>query len=167
MKLYHGTYNEKIADILREGVLDNFKVDETTKEIDELIEKCIGLNLTENALYLTNDIECTQCAYDYEFTLEVGKDLDPNYLFVADNMSRDEILCYYDDGEVGKDAVNRYRESFISYDEYLKVKEEYDEKYFPEFLYFKEVDITNHKEEAINHLKEEELYDEELGIFLA
>ena len=50
-------------------------------------------------------------------------------------MSKEE----FDD--ISRKYINEYIESFMSYTEYLKVKDEYKVKYSPEFLYFGEAKI--------------------------
>lgn len=137
MKLYHGTYEENIDKIKKDGYIDNKKALEDTLEIDNIIEEYIGKKITNNAVYLTDDILCTQMAYDYEFVVDTSQ-LNTNLLYVAENLYRDEILGYGNDCEEGRNAINNYIKSFIPFDEYINNSAKYES---PEFLYFDKIYI--------------------------
>ena len=151
MNLYHGTYNDTLIEILKCGYLDNTKAFEDTLYVDKLIEDYIGEKLTNNALYLTDDIISAQLSFDYEIKLTVDVDLDRNKLFVAEYNYKDEILAYGDDSNEGVEAIKNYIKSFISYDEYVNNSIKYES---PEFLYFDKVNIEHLKENILKHLIE-------------
>lgn len=162
MRLYHGTYNENLIEILKCGYLDNTKVFKDTLYVDKLIEKYLGKKLTNDALYLTDNIFSAH-DFDYEFKLIVDVDLDREKLFVAEYNYRDEIMAYGDDCKEGIEAIENYIKSFVSYNEYISKHLNYE---CPEFLYFDTVDIEHFDEEIFNHLEETGEYEEELKVFL-
>lgn len=163
MKLYHGTNNDELIQILKSGYLDNTKAFDDTLYVDNIIENYLGKKLTNNATYLSNDIISTQMAFDYEFKLIIDEDLDREKLFVAEYNYRDEIMAYGDDCEEGINAIKNYIKSFISYDEYINNNIKYEN---PEFLYFDTINIEAFDEEILEHLKETGEYEEELKYFL-
>ena len=162
MKLYHGTNNNELIKILKSGYLDNTKAFEDTLYIDKLIEEYLGRKLTNDAIYLSDDIVSTQLSFDYEFGLTVDVDLDREKLFVVEYNYRDEIMAYDNDCREGVEAIENYIKSFISYDEYINKSLKYKS---PEFLYFDIVNIEHLDKEVLNHLEESEEFKEELKIF--
>lgn len=163
MKLYHGTNNDELLKILKSGYLDNTKAFEDTLYVDKIIEKYLGKKLTNDAIYLSNDIISTQMSFDYEFKLIVDKDLNREKLFVAEYNYRDEIMAYGDDCKEGIESIEKYIKSFVPYNEYINKSLKYEN---PEFLYFDNVNIEDFDEEILNHLKETGEYEEELKYFL-
>lgn len=162
MRLYHGTYNENLIEILKCGYLDNTKAFKDTLRADKLIEKYLGKKLTNDALYLTDDIYSTH-DFDYDFKLIVDVDLDREKLFVAEHTYRDILINFEDDCKEGVDAMKNYIKSFVSYNEYISKHLNYE---CPEFLYFDTVDIEHLDEEIFNHLEETGEFEEELKVFL-
>lgn len=84
MRLYHGTNNDELLKILKSGYLDNTKAFEDTLYVDKILENYLGRKLTNDAIYLGNDIISSQMSFDYEFELIVDKDLNREKLFVAE-----------------------------------------------------------------------------------
>lgn len=163
MRLYHGTNNDELLKILKSGYLDNTKAFEDTLYVDKILENYLGRKLTNDAVYLGNDIISTQMSFDYEFELVVDKDLNREKLFVAEYNYRDEIMAYGDDCKEGIEAIENYIKSFIHYDEYVNKSLKYEN---PEFLYFDSINIEHFDKEILNHLKEAEEYEDELKDFL-
>lgn len=135
MILYHGTYEENIEQIKKDGYIDNTKSLEDTLEIDRIIEGYTGKKITNNAVYLTNDIICTQMAYDYEFIVNTEQ-LNTDLLYVAEHTYRDEIFAYGNDCSEGVNAINNYIKSFIPFKDYINNNLKYES---PEFLYFDKI----------------------------
>ena len=148
MKLFHGTYEEKLLDIIKDGYLDNTKYSEDTKYVDDMIEKYCGKKLVNNAIYLGNDLISIRGCFDYEFQIDVDTDLNKELLFVANYEYRDEILAYGDNCEEGVEAIKNYINSFVPYKDY---KNNY---YNAEYLYFDKINIEKFKEEVEEFLKE-------------
>ena len=163
MRLYHGTNNDELIKILKCGYLDNTKAFEDTLYVDKLIEEYLGRKLTNDAIYLSDDIIITRLDFDYEFVLKVDVDLDREKLFVAEYNYRDEIMAYGDDCKEGVEAIENYIKSFVSYDEYVNKSLKYE---CPEFLYFDSIEIEHFDEDILNHLEEIGEYEEELKSFL-
>lgn len=168
MKLYHGTFNDVLLKIINSKVLDNTKTAEVTEEFDNVIERYLGFNLTENALYMSDN---TATGYDFYFELNVEKDLDVDYLFVADTHLREEILDYIEDDKI-LNAVKKYKNSLVPFTQYLKEKRRYE---CAEYLYFKEIDILayleKNKQDILEHLEEDwgfnEDYKEQIKDYIA
>lgn len=138
MMLYHGTYEENVENIIKDGYIDNKKSLEDTLIIDKIISEYMGKLITNNAVYLTDDIMCTQLAYDFEFKVDVSQ-LDTKLLYVADNSLRDEILAYGNDCKEGIKAIEDYVKSFVLFDEYIANQNKYNN---PEYLYFDKIYIN-------------------------
>lgn len=169
MKLYHGTYLENLIEIIKSGKLDNKKVSETTQLFDELFEIMIGENFTKYAIYMSDDLECTRFAYDYEFELNTNN-LDTNCLFVADFTKREEAFAS-EDSEQSKILSREYKDSFIPYNEYKCIKNEYDKNHtLREYLYFKDIDVSDYiksnKEDILEIFENEWLYQEDYKTLL-
>lgn len=166
MKLYHGTYLDKLVEIIKDGVLDNTKVDCSTFEFDEMFEKYLGHNFTKNAIYLTDDIECAMYGYEYEFTIDTDSDfINTNYLYVADFDKREEINCAETEEEI-INLIKEYKESFIPYNEYVNCYESYNETHtLREFLYFGKINVSNevndNKEDILARFEFDWVYDED------
>lgn len=154
MNLYHGTYEENLLEIINTGYLDNTKCLGDTLEVDRILENYLGKKLTNDAVYLTDDIICTQMAYDFEFKINTNE-LDTKYLYVAEYCFRDEIMAYSDDCEEGIEAIKNYIESFVSFGEYINNKLKYEN---PEFLYFNKIDISKSKDEVMRYLEEQKTF---------
>lgn len=171
MKLYHGTYLDELVKIIKDGKLDNTKVNESTSEFDAIFEEITGENFTKNALYFSDDIECVVSGYDFEFVVDTeGSFIDTKYLFVADFEKREEIMCATTDEEK-RMRVQEYKDSFIPYDEYEKCWVSYDKKHtLREFLYFNTVDISldieENKEEILEVFEDNWSYPQDYKVLL-
>lgn len=157
MYLYHGTYPENIEGILKDGYIDNTKVQEDTLYVDKCIEKYLGRKLTHNATYLGADIQATRFSFDCAIPLKVGVDLDITKLFVANYNYRDEILATPEEDDEYTKVLDNYINSFISFNEYISGDlDSYDN---PEYLYFDKIYIDDHLEDIL--IEEASFYEDE------
>ena len=149
MKLYHGTCEDCGYEIYQCGYLEpnpNPSKDNTTYFIDELFRRYTGRNPRENAVYFWDNIESTSGS-DCVIKVKL-ENMDLSKLYVGDYDSVNELYHHRDSNELGGDMseeefqsicldyINKYMDSFMPYEEYLKNKDSYLEKYAPEFLYF-------------------------------
>lgn len=166
MKLYHGTYLDKLIEIINDGMLDNTKADNSTSEFDDIFKQLLNKNITENAIYLSDDIFYTQAGYDYEFEIDTNSELiNTDKLFVADFDARVEMSCAETDEEALIFA-KKYKDSFIPFNEYLNNWVEYDCNHTcREFLYFDTIDVSsyikNNKKEILDSFKRYWMYKED------
>ena len=153
MRLYHGTYLDKLVKIINDGKLDNTKADNSTVEFDEIFKNCLGKNITENAIYLTDDISYTRAGYDFEFEIDTDSNfIDTNKLFVANFDKREQIMCAETNEEMVK-LAKEYEDSFIPFKDYINNLEVYNKKHwFREFLYFSTIDISSYISENKSYI---------------
>lgn len=147
MKLYHGTFEDSYVSIVKSGVIRcDATTCDTTDLLNEIIEKYLGEDLCKGCIFLSDNIEATD-AYDYAFDVDTDN-LNLSLLWVGDNRLKDDMLIVYH-STMGsnrknkrlKELVDAYYESFISFEDYLKNKEEYDSKHYAEFLYFGDINV--------------------------
>lgn len=153
MKLYHGTCEDNGFEIYKSGFLEPNPFDSkgATECIDELFKRYIGKNVRENAIYFWENVEDAE---GYECVIKVKIDnLDLSKLYVGDYNSVNELYYHRDINEFNTSMTEKefgniclkyiktYTESFITYEEYIKNKDEYKSKYTPEFLYFGDAKI--------------------------
>lgn len=154
MKLYHGTWESNFKKILESSkLLCNYYSSETTELLNEIIEEYLGEDLCSGCVYLSGDVEATE-AYDYVVIVDTD-DLNTRLLYVADNRLKDQILYEYhrNTSEDEKKArlkhlVKEYAKSFITFKDYMEIKESYDKEHYPEFLYFGDIPIKSDGEKA-------------------
>lgn len=136
--LYHGTFDDSYEKIIKDELIKCDIKSDTTDLIDAYLED----NLREGCTFLCQDQESTH-AYSEAFEIPVDS-LDKDYLFVADNKIVDEMFSaiYSGKNDLIPELSSRYKDSFISYKEYMLIKKEYDKEHFAEFLYFKDIKVT-------------------------
>lgn len=144
-KFYHGTYEGNYEKINKEGYIDNFaKQEETTTELNELINSYTNSDIRDGCVYLTDDNECT---YGYDYAIDVNESLlNTNLLYVADNGLLDEIYAADIEGKkkLRNHLLRKYARSIIPYEKFLKVEDTY-RKYHSniEFLYYGRIYIKS------------------------
>ena len=139
MWLWHGTYDIFYKDIKKEGVIKpGINRDTHSIMLDNLINTVAKANLRGNCVYLSHDIDAMD-GFDKSFRISTSN-IDVSKLFVADNRALDHIIASY-----GTDAAvvhaYRYIMSYMSFNDFLKQRDTYLEMYYPEFLYFGEINI--------------------------
>lgn len=146
--LYHGTWEDNFKKIVIDGFISsNSDMEETTELLNSLIKKYHknNENIRSGAVYLSKDNESTEI-YDFAFKIPLAN-LNLNLLYVADNREMDNLLSAYNSGkskEILSEIVQRYIESFVNFETYIKKEEEYNNLYFPEFLYFNDIDVRDY-----------------------
>ena len=161
MKFYHGTYNKSLIDIFKSGYLDGRHISEDTALINAEIERIIDEDLRECGLYLSTDYSYAS-SYDYVFEIDLTE-LNTKYLYVACGSIAQELYNVVTLGRSSArgtiDLVNNYADSFITFDEYISNKQEYEAKYKPEFIYFGAIRVKPN-EKALNHIVNNEDFDD-------
>ena len=136
--LYHGTYDDSYEKILEDKTI---RCDYEVLESTDIINQYLGGG-RDCCNFLSSDPRSTE-SYAYAFKIPIDK-LNKNSLYVADNKLADEIYIEYHNGRSIEElemAITEYNESFISFDEYMKNKTEYDKNHFAEFLYFDDIAV--------------------------
>lgn len=126
-------------DIKKSGkLIPSINKDDITIKLDEIINRLAGRAIRGNCVYLSCDIQAMD-GFERSFRVST-KNIDTSKLFVADNSILDDIIATY-----GTDLATvyayRYIQSYMSYDDFIKNKDEYMITYRPEFLYFGEIGI--------------------------
>lgn len=162
MNFYHGTTEEFAIDIFSKGKLstNNYNASQATQLIDRTLKNQLEENIREDAIYMWQNIEDTDGA---ECVIKISIDkLDITKLYVGDYEAVNDLynhvdyhMPYTDSQEFLSEAqalAEKYKKSFIPFEEYIKNKDEYEKQYAPEFLYFGEIDVER-DEEYIDYLK--------------
>lgn len=142
MWLWHGTYEMFYKSIKECGELrvNTNNADSITLLLDSIINQAAGRQIRGNCIYLSNDIECMD-AFDKSFRIST-KNLDTHKLFVANNSLLDYITGYMGaNREVCNKYISEYLKSYINFEQYLKVKKQYDKSCNTEFLYYENIRI--------------------------
>lgn len=163
MKLYHGTNEECTIEIFTEGKLSagSWNVSYATKLINKVLEKHLGKNPRENAVYMWRKIEYIDISEKYAFEIDTDE-LDVTNLYVGDFNTVNDLYHHVNSSISSIDSVDffnrekvlaeKYKKSFVSFDEYIKIKDKYEKEYVPEFLYFGNIEIKR-DEDYIEYLE--------------
>lgn len=145
MWLWHGTYEMYHRDILNCGEIRaiNSNRDTITMQLDSIINGYCGRNIRGNCVYLSNGIECMD-AFDRSFRVST-KNLDTSKLYVANNAVLDYILAEIPNGTLLEKYIKDYIASYISFSQYIQIREQYDKEYNPEFLYYDNIQLKERK----------------------
>ena len=161
MILFHGTYDMFLEEIFKDGFLDNSKIGDDTKELNNILIEFLNEDIRGNAIYLSNTLEGVN-GYDYSLNINTNN-LNTNLLFVGDNNIIQKIynLIYsFPLDNIKKELKilsKEYQKSFISFNNYISNQIEYESTHYPEFLYFGKIKVIMDNED--------ELYLRELNSF--
>lgn len=134
MWLYHGTYDMFYDKIKSEKKLNPYVNKDTfTIMLSQSINSVAGRTLRGNCVYLSSDIEAMD-GFDRYFRISTSK-LDTKRLFVGDNSVLDNIIATVNTPE-SMQYIQKYIQSYMSFEKYVKIKQQYNKMYTPEFLYF-------------------------------